>query len=115
VTSWRSVRHTGRRSDYGAADDRRCRTVVRVGGSGGPHRRTGRFGRPADPSGDDWLLHVIQDHNWSWSAWDFHPQAGPTLISDWNYTPTPDFGVFVRQMLAGTLPRYTPPVVPQTK
>jgi hypothetical protein len=37
------------------------------------------------------------------------------VISDWNYTPTPDFGVFVRQMLAGTLPRYTRPAVPQTK
>jgi hypothetical protein len=89
--------------------------VSEFGGSGGPNRRTGRFGGPANPSGDDWLLHVlqaIQDHNWSWTAWDFHPQAGPTLISDWDYTPTPDFGVFVKQMLAGTLPRYTPPAVP---
>ncbi len=86
--------------------------VSEFGGSGGPNRRAGRFGGPADASGDDWLLHVmqaIQDHNWSWTAWDFHPQAGPTLISDWNYTPTPDFGVFVKQMLAGALPRYTPP------
>jgi endoglucanase len=89
--------------------------VSEFGGSGGPNRRMGRFSRPANPSGDDWLLHVmqaIQDHNWSWTAWDFHPQAGPTLISDWNYTPTPDFGVFVKQMLAGTLPRYTPPALP---
>jgi endoglucanase len=89
--------------------------VSEFGGSGGPNRRTGRFSRPANPSGDDWLLHVmqaIQDHNWSWTAWDFHPQAGPTLISDWNYTPTLDFGVFVKQMLAGTLPRYTPPALP---
>jgi endoglucanase len=89
--------------------------VSEFGGSGGPSRRMGRFSRPANPSGDDWLLHVmqaIQDHNWSWTAWDFHPQAGPTLISDWNYTPTPDFGVFVKQMLAGTLPRYTPPALP---
>jgi hypothetical protein len=91
--------------------------VSEFGGSGGPNRRMGRGGGPASPSGDDWLLHVmqvIQDHNWSWTAWDFHPQAGPTLISDWNYTPTPDFGVFVKQMLAGTLPRYNPPAA-QTK
>jgi len=89
--------------------------VSEFGGSGGPNRRVGRSGGAAKPSGDDWLLHVlqaIQDHHWSWTAWDFHPQAGPTLISDWNYAPTPDFGVFVRQMLAGTLPRYTPPAVP---
>ena len=89
--------------------------VSEFGGSGGPNRRVGRSGGAIKPSGDDWLLHVlqvIQDHNWSWTAWDFHPQAGPTLISDWNYTPTPDFGIFVKQMLAGTLPCYTPPAVP---
>jgi len=85
--------------------------VSEFGGSGGPHRRTwGR--RPANPSGDDWLLHVLQalkDHNWSWTAWCFHPTAGPPMLSDWKYTPTPDFGVFVKQALAGTLPPYTPP------
>ena len=86
--------------------------VSEFGGSGGPNRRMGRSGGPARASGDDWLLHVmqaLQDHKWSWTAWDFHPSAGPTLIADWNYTPTPDFGVFVKQMIAGTLPRYTPP------
>jgi hypothetical protein len=92
--------------------------VSEFGGSGGPNRRMGRGGgAPAKPTGDDWLLHVmqvIQDRKWSWTAWDFHPQAGPTLISDWNYTPTPDFGVFVKQMIAGTLPRYTPPAAPAT-
>lgn len=93
--------------------------VSEFGGSGGPNRRTGRSGggAAANPTGDDWLLHVtqaIQDHNWSWTAWDFHPQAGPTLITGWDYTPTPDFGVFVKQMLAGTLPRYTPPAAATT-
>jgi hypothetical protein len=94
--------------------------VGEYGGSGGPNRRAGRFGAPgraASPGGDDWLLHVmqaLQDHNWSWIAWDFHPAAGPTLISGWNYTPTPDFGVFVKQALVGTLPRYTPPIASAT-
>jgi endoglucanase len=93
--------------------------VSEFGGSGGPNRRMGRSGGGAakNPSGDDWLLHVmqvLQDHKWSWTAWDFHPQAGPTLITGWDYTPTPDFGVFVKQMLAGALPPYTPPSVPPT-
>ena len=94
--------------------------VAEYGGSGGPKRRVGRFGGPgsaASPAGDDWLLHVmqtLQDHHWSWIAWDFHPSAGPTLISGWDYTPTPDFGVFVKQALAGTLPRYTPAVATDT-
>lgn len=60
----------------------------------------------------DWLMRVMQaieDHNWAYTAWDLHPSAGPTLISGWDYTPSPFFGVYVKQMLAGTLPRYTPP------
>jgi len=77
--------------------------VSEFGGNSGPSKKA-----PAD----NWLLHVlqaIQDHQWSYTAWDLHPAAGPTLISNWNYTPTPRFGVFVQQMLAGTLPAYAPP------
>jgi hypothetical protein len=36
------------------------------------------------------------------------------LISGWDYTPTPDFGVFVKQALAGTLAPYAPPVAAET-
>lgn len=69
----------------------------------------------AGEAGEQWVRHVLQivkDHNWNWTAWDLHPSAGPRLISDWNYTPTPTFGVFVKQALAGTLPPYTPPSTP---
>jgi endoglucanase len=94
--------------------------VSEYGGSGGPNRRIPRFGTPgraANLTGDDWLLHVMQaleDHHLSWIAWDFHPSAGPTLISGWDYTATPDFGIFVKQALAGSLPRYTPPAASAT-
>jgi hypothetical protein len=77
--------------------------VSEFGGSSGPSRKV-----PAD----NWLLHVlqaIQGHQWSYTAWDLHTSAGPTLISDWNYTPSPRFGVFLKQALAGTLAPYTPP------
>jgi hypothetical protein len=73
----------------------------------------GRFGA----TGEQWIrqvLQILQDHNWSWIAWDLHPSAGPRLISDWNYTPTPSFGVWVQQALLGTLPPYTPPTSPTT-
>ena len=88
--------------------------VSEFGGSGGPNRRTGWWGQsPSTATGDDWLLHVlqaIQDNNWSFTAWDMHPTAGPTLISDWNYMPTPEFGVYVKELLVkGKLPKYTPP------
>ncbi len=67
--------------------------VSEFGGHAGPGK--------VNPS-DNWLLHVMKaldEHRWSWTAWDLHPGAGPTLISDWNYTPTPDFGVHVKKAL----------------
>jgi aryl-phospho-beta-D-glucosidase BglC (GH1 family) len=73
----------------------------------------GGFRRRSDQPQDQWIRQVMQalhDHDWDWTAWDMHPAAGPTLISDWNYTPTPYFGVWVKQALLGTLPPYTPPV-----
>ena len=59
------------------------------------------------PPGEQWVrqvLQALQDHDWNWTAWDLHPAAGPRLISDWNYTPTPTFGKWVKQELAGTSP-----------
>ncbi|HVU25220.1 MAG TPA: cellulase family glycosylhydrolase, partial [Opitutus sp.] len=45
------------------------------------------------------MLAALEEHGWNWTAWDFHPAAGPTLVSDWNYTPTPSFGIPVKQAL----------------
>jgi aryl-phospho-beta-D-glucosidase BglC (GH1 family) len=59
--------------------------------------------RPARTADADWLpktLRILHDHRWSWVAWDLHPAAGPRLISDWNYTPTPSFGVPVKKELS---------------
>jgi hypothetical protein len=74
--------------------------VTEFGGNAGPGK--------VDPT-DNWLLHVLRaldEHHWSWTAWDFHPGARPSLISDWGYAPTPDFGVEVKQAL-GTKPQLT--------
>jgi hypothetical protein len=49
------------------------------------------------------MLAVLAAHHWSWTAWDFHVTAWPCLISDWNYTPTPHFGVWVKRALAENL------------
>jgi len=66
------------------------------------------FGGHAGPSlmdpSDNWLLHVMRSleaHQWSWTAWDLHTSARPNLIADWDYTPTPNFGVYVKGALAG--------------
>jgi endoglucanase len=50
------------------------------------------------------MLGVLKANDWNWTAWDFHPKARPCLISDWNYTPTADFGVWVKQALAENVP-----------
>lgn len=47
------------------------------------------------------MLGFIQKHRLNWTAWCFHPKATPVLISDWNYTPTPFWGVFAKDALAG--------------
>lgn len=47
------------------------------------------------------MLGFIQQHKLNWTAWCMHPSATPVLISDWNYTPTPYWGVFVKEALAG--------------
>lgn len=55
-----------------------------------------------DPNAYTWVPEVLGylDQHWmSWTAWCLHPTATPNLISDWNYTPTPWWGVFVKQAL----------------
>jgi hypothetical protein len=50
------------------------------------------------------VLRALNDHDWDWIAWDMHPAAGPSLISDWKYTPTAGFGMLVKEALAGKYP-----------
>ena len=46
------------------------------------------------------ILAVFEARGWNWTAWDFHLTAWPPLILDLKFTPTPDFGVWVKQALA---------------
>ncbi len=75
-------------------------------------------GGPIDPKDENWVRQVLQaleDHKWSWTAWDMHPGAGPRLISDFSCTPTPGFGKWVKQALDGTLPPYTQPAARKSR
>ncbi len=47
------------------------------------------------------ILGFIQKHRLHWTAWCFHPHHTPVMISDWKYTPTPFWGVFAKDALAG--------------
>ena len=47
------------------------------------------------------ILGLIQQNKLNWTGFSFHPTCGPSVISDWTYTPTSYWGVFVKQALAG--------------
>jgi endoglucanase len=47
------------------------------------------------------MLGFIQLHRLNWTGWCFHPRATPVMISDWKYTPTPFWGQFAKDALAG--------------
>jgi len=47
------------------------------------------------------MLGFIQKYRLNWTGWCFHPKATPIMISDWKYTPTPFWGVFAKEALAG--------------
>jgi endoglucanase len=47
------------------------------------------------------MLGFIQKYRLNWTGWCFHPRATPVMISDWKYTPTPFWGVFAKDALAG--------------
>ncbi len=45
------------------------------------------------------ILRTMRDHEFSWTAWCFHADAGPQMLADWSYTPT-YFGAIVKMELA---------------
>ena len=46
-------------------------------------------------------LAMVQKYKLNWTAFSLHPKSTPVLISDWDYTPTPAWGVFVKDALGG--------------
>ena len=47
------------------------------------------------------MLGLIQKYKLNWTAWSFHPKASPRMLLDWNYTPTPAWGVPAKAALSG--------------
>ncbi len=46
-------------------------------------------------------LGMIQKYHLNWTAFSLHPKATPVLIWNWSFEPTPFFGVYVKDALAG--------------
>jgi len=47
------------------------------------------------------MLGFIQQHRIHWAGWCFHPAATPRMLLDWDYTPTPFWGIPAREALSG--------------
>lgn len=47
------------------------------------------------------VIGMIQKYRLHWTAFSFHPKCAPMVIQDWNYTPTPYWGTYVKQALSG--------------
>ncbi len=47
------------------------------------------------------MLSYLERNGLHWVAWSFHPGASPCVISDWDFSPTPCWGAFVRAVLEG--------------
>lgn len=47
------------------------------------------------------VIAFVQKHHINWTAWCFHPKAGPCMITNWDYEPTPYWGAFVKRALSG--------------
>jgi hypothetical protein len=46
-------------------------------------------------------LGLVQKYKLNWTGWSFHSMAGPCILSGTDYTPTPYWGVYVKEALAG--------------
>jgi endoglucanase len=47
------------------------------------------------------MIGFIQKHKFHWTAFAFHPKAGPSMLEDWSYKPNATWGAFVKRAFAG--------------
>lgn len=47
------------------------------------------------------MIGCIQKYRLNWTGFSFHPGCGPRAVGDWQYTPTPYWGAYVKRALAG--------------
>jgi len=77
---------------------------VLVGETGADVRKMNFIPESAQEDGMTWtpdMLGLVQKYKLNWTAWSLHTGATPSLILDWDYTPTPSCGVFVKDALHG--------------
>jgi hypothetical protein len=58
------------------------------------------------------MLDWLDNNGLNWTAWSFYPGADPKLINDWNYTPSAEWGAYVKPRLASYNQGGTPTPTP---
>ena len=59
----------------------------------------GEWGAAGRPSWLKIMLGWADVHKLNWIGWCFHTSATPSMISDWQFTPTKHFGAFMKEKL----------------
>jgi hypothetical protein len=100
--------HLGRETipQWAARMERFAATMPMIVTEFGSLQRDWPFPKDSDMNDEKWnrqMLATLEAHGWNWLAWDLHPAAAPCLISGWNYQATPEFGVWVKQEMAGNV------------
>lgn len=60
--------------------------------------------KPGEEDAVTWvpeMIGFIQKHKLRWTAFAFHPKAGPSMLEDWNCTPNATWDAPVKRALAG--------------
>lgn len=77
---------------------------VLSGENGGNVNKMGFIPAEQQEDANIWVprfLGMMQKYHLHWTGFSFHPKASPVMISDWDYTPTPEWGAFAKRALAG--------------
>ena len=74
------------------------------GENGGNLKKMGFIPENQQEDAEIWVprfLGMVQKYHLHWTGFSFHPKASPVMISDWDYTPTPEWGALAKRALAG--------------
>jgi endoglucanase len=84
--------------------DAAAKYPILSGENGGNNKKMGFMPESQQEDAATWVpafLGMVQKYKIHWTGFSFHPKASPVMISDWDYTPTPEWGAFAKRALAG--------------
>lgn len=77
---------------------------ILVGEVGAPEKKMNWLPAEMQEEAVTWvpeMIGFIQKNKFHWTAFAFHPKAGPAMLEDWSYKPNAVWGAFVKRAFAG--------------